>query len=886
MKFTGLQKKATLVVIIPLIIGVIITAGAGVIPWFTISSEMLENYTSHMIDNQKGYLQNRSFISSKIASATFLQQFANSVNIGGDLMQKYYFYSLKIKDLNYSSILTSYNQYTKEFPSDSILYNQSFWFYKNFTEVSELQKEDLRNFNISAMFDPVLKAISLLNHKYYRDIYISSYLVYSLDGFYLRNPSELTAFNIPNCLNSNDSWYDPRCSKFYDIIQKEKGVSNAVITSPYMFGEDGYGQTACRAQWNYTISKIIMAYCIDFNQSQSGIVNPMENYQLGDKHIYSYIVASDASVLEYKGIFNFEMLNKSIVSLEIKPSEKSERNYFNKHIMPLLLYENTKLTHYFINGSKVIISISPIMLTLSYNSKTHFASIALVIKNDELEDKFNKLKSNCKEILLNEIFVSVAALVLIIIFCGFLTNSLTKSLISPIDNLLIILNRMIGGDLEVNIMASLKPSPTEILDLYEVFDKLRVVLRFASTSTKDLTQASLIYIQALNLFIQFGNYKAMEICYRELGYIYAKKKIWPEASVFLYNHLQLAEKSGETENLDLIKKKIDAAEVMCKTKEYKKDGLLLLNESLEGLKKLEIDQEICELFLKACEIFYETGKKNRNFFWELRKSIEDESDGIVMQRFLYVKGLLLRNNGKVKEACEVFVMVLEEFEEYVPGIRVKIIVELQKVFGECEVGKELSKYNPAERSQNKDVVIIMSSSLAHSSFTYCITDFIQSIMTKNDRLSIIQFHSRVKLLFNLTKSPMNLLKFKKFSINSSTFLLFDALTEGIKQIELKKNFLLSKNRQSYMLILTDVNDSGSFTNIGKLCQDLSILDVCVIFVTLNTEISNVEQICSGNDFSLVFEVPQINKLEMILRDVEAYLCPEKEVFYFNGDIYF
>lgn len=884
MRIKGLRKKTSLVVIIPLLIGVILTRVAALIPTYIFYPDMLNNYAKDMIRNQKGYLQNSSYILSKIASVNYVQQLTNSINIGGDLMQLHYFYGLKVKkNLNASSLILNFNEYLEKYPNQPRLWNQSMWFLDNYTSFDQLPLSGQIDLNNSVIFDTVVRAISSLTNKILKKTYSTSYLTFSDVGLYCTNPSRYSNFSsTSSCRLEADGYYDPRCSLFYNQTLIQKGISNAVIIQPYIYeGNTTYGQSVCRAQWNYTNSNMIMTYCIDFNISDYLSMNSVYQGQYKDYHIYSYIVNNKGLVLQYNNTFDRKMINKNISSFEIPHKDSKDFKSYTQKIMPLFLYQNTKLTHYTLKGKKMLLSVSPVMMTISSPaSPYHYASVALVMRNEYLENKFNDLKSSCNHILDIGNIVGGVLVFFIILVCAVLTDALSKSLISPIDDLVIILNRMLEGDLEVDIMASIKPSPKEIKVLYGVFDELRVLLRFSSIHTKDLTQSALIYSQALKLFTQFGNKTAMEICNRELGYICVQKELWLEASEFLYSAYQIFVTYPDIKPIDLVRRKLEVAASLVYSKERLNSGLQFIAEIFDELKKMDLNSEVCEIFIELAEIVYEAGAKSSKFFKDLHHFINvcDFLDkGVVRQRFLYIKALYLRNNKNKQEACMTIMTLFEEFKTYVPVLRMKCINMIKEFGISTEMQLQLSKYNPCERPVNKDIVLIISNSLAQEGISSKIIMFLESIINKNDRLALVQCYSKPLLVFNLTKLPMKIMKFRNIEF-CIEFAFLDAMKVAIRQLEIKENFsYFNRKRQSWIVVVTDLEDSGSVTSAETIFENLKAQDISVLIINLSMQNQLFTSICGLNDFSTIYEDVNYENIDDILLEIMAYMCPEKEV---------
>lgn len=100
---------------------------------------------------------------------------------------------------------------------------------------------------------------------------------------------------------------------------------------------------------------------------------------------------------------------------------------------------------------------------------------------------------------------------------------MVKSAVQPLDELAETLDHMFEGDLKMEIKAH-TVCPADISALYQVFDKLKVALRFGDLSffTSNPATAEINLCQALQLFQQFKNDRGAGQCWWHLGHLHAK----------------------------------------------------------------------------------------------------------------------------------------------------------------------------------------------------------------------------------------------------------------------------------------------------------------------------------------------------------------------------
>jgi hypothetical protein len=198
---------------------------------------------------------------------------------------------------------------------------------------------------------------------------------------------------------------------------------------------------------------------------------------------------------------------------------------------------------------------------------------------------------------------------------------------------------------------------------------------------------------------------------------------------------------------------------------------------------------------------------------------------ILMQRFLYIKGLTCKNNGETQDACRFFVSVLEDFPVYLPSIRTRAINALEEIFQYYLVKSPKIKIFQNKASDKKDIILIVSSNLYRKYTSFILCKHIKSILKGNDRISLLQFHSESKIIFNLTKLPENLLHLREFNQKTNKILLYDSILLGFRQLSLNNGSCQSEiKRQEWMIIVTDLEDRGSKATFEEVCS--KVKDYC------------------------------------------------------------
>lgn len=887
----GLRKKITCVVVVPCIIGLILSWFSSIGYIYLTYSSYLDNYTDKMLSNQKDALLSGSILLAKCSSLSYVQKILDLVNIGSDFMESYLFYGMIVNtNLTTSKLYRNFNINSKSPDYDP---NISVWYYENIDYEQNLSSEcfdDLTDASYyNSIIDPVTSIAGILG-KLYKITYVSfnNGLVYS-------NPAANSSFNqINTCPSTNNtcecnpytniSYYDPRCRSYYQQVENAK-TSDAILTRPYLFTDGTRGQSACRGIWNYTTTEMLLVYCVDFQMSnffEISIVNVERN-----DVSYSFILDTDESVLAYKNYEQSEISGKTITDLEFphdvnSKETKKEIKDFKKNIITLLTNQTSKVTSFTRYNKKMIIAVSPITMQMSSEGQVnHVASVALVMKKSYIESKFNKLKSNCNDILSINLIIQVVLLFFILIFCIFVTHKLSGQIIRPIDHLLSILKRLKEGDLSVDILNSFQASPPEVTCLYKVFDELRVVLRFSQIDKEKMTEATLIYSQASNLFKKFGNERALEICYRELGYICYKKKMWIESGKYLYKALRLALKLEIYDEYEIARIKTDAATALVKTQGRRAKGLEIFNEALDTFNQGMHCTDVVIAMIEIAQSLEGTGELNIQFLNFIEEKLENslvEERDLLYQKFLYIKADYYKSKGNYKQAVKLIQRVLEDYSEFLPEIWIKSADLLIEILTKFQINPiDILQLKQQRKILKKDIVLIISDNLIPSSISWAAHALLMSVLDPADRISILQFSNYPITIYTLSKIPVKLINLEKKLEKSSQASVFDCVQEGLKQLRIS-NLTRKDERKSWVIIITDSQDNGSAISHDELMKNLNEADVGVVLIRcFIRDMIFDSSLLENRDYNEFF-ISSEDNASMIFKEIEVFLCPYKEVF--------
>ena len=899
MKIKGLRQKISFVLIVPLAIGILLTTLAPFIYLLMYYPNFLNDYTDKMISNQKNTLIQISSLAAKGISYSYVQKIFNFINVGGDLMDQYLFYGLDTSQ-NINKEKVFYNYKATDVPK-----NASVWIWRDVIEYDDLSNMTKANLDTAAIFDPIMKAITQVGITSYSkssdpqgltankdETFRQNYIAFSNDGLFYMNPlsnasTSDTCFDStikPNCSscveNHNISYYDPRCRIFYNATLHDD-TFEAILIDPYSYAGGNTGQSVCRGQWNFTSSDLVLVFCADFGTGDIYEKNLVDLLNKGPT--YSYVLNVHGELMAYKSL-DLSGNKKKIEQLEFN-GDSSESESFRKKMLPLFENQVSEFKYYTKDGNKMMAAVSPIMMQSSSKGNIdHIASIAIVMKKSHLESKFNDLKSTCTRIMYIQIIIQLILLIPILVFCVILTDNITKSIICPIDRLAQILKKMKEGDLAIDIIASYVASPSEISILYEVFDKLRVVLRFNAISPDNMTEAFFVYSQALNLFIHFGNERGMEVCNREIGYICFKQKQWETSAYYLNSSLELAKKLNLYPDEEIARRKTETAKAFIKTGNNHTYAMNLFAEALDTFSKINDSTRIVLCLIEISETLVEANELTSPLLDFIERNLEyceNYERSVINQRFLLIKSSYLKNNKKYKQACVLISNILEMHADFIPDIWISAVNLLIEICRDNGVDwSYIAPLRSVGRFIRKDIVLIMSDSLAKGPISWILPRFLKSILEENDRLSMLQFGSSYKVKFNLTRFPMKIFTLEEQGlITNEKRLMYDCIQEGFRQ--LRVNSLFKKKDSSckeYVIIVTDCVDLGSESKFVDFIAQIERTDVEVVVVNCFLEERIFDALKLVSEKCLIFHIKFQEQARIVFKEIEAYLCPYKEVY--------
>ena len=481
-------------------------------------------------------------------------------------------------------------------------------------------------------------------------------------------------------------------------------------------------------------------------------------------------------------------INKEKITNKIKEKKDSEDLSFSNSFTPadlniLSAFQNHSSSlsmRFTVNNTEQIICTSPFNISLPLLQEySSYMSVGLSVSLATISKKFDKLSDNIAITIMAQVIVYSIILVVMIMVVCVISYKISSSVLAPIDDLVSILKRL-HKDLGVDVLSHLKKGPPEIIDLYEVFDRLRLILRFEDAQLfKDPTYAMMNYAQALKLFHSFNNKRAMEICFQEIAHIHMNYERFMEAAINYHFSYQLAEELKLSES-EMAEAMIRANVKIQRAKEMFYEALVFY-DTQDIYIRISSYLELIECLL----MIFEGVEPEMKIVGQLITRITENEEGFVLyQKLLYLKGLQSYQLKHFRTAAEYCTESLESFPIVDRVSRTKSLALLKKIFKKFKIpADQVSLLEKALAPSSIDAVLAVDCKIGGALNEDVLIEFIENIITPTDRLSFIQFDEECQILFNLTKLPR-----RRCSTNTSLFdsrnicVLNDAILAALRQL--------------------------------------------------------------------------------------------------------
>jgi len=364
------------------------------------------------------------------------------------------------------------------------------------------------------------------------------------------NSSEANrAFQInPKLCPEGKFGFDPRCRDWYHTgkMKYEKNNNWSHFTAPYKFANSNFfGQTASMPIVDPNTNMHVGQSVVDFTIQQIlDVLDEMTTPLLKDG--FHILIASEQDDFNSETIIApgyFHNKTADPIAKFVLPHDdcklKTSNNIYCRDFDRILVkmqagYNGTEeFARTTSDGSsqKLHLSYAPVYATtyIPHNSsdfsqgvnesRSVIFSLALVNLESSLLQE-----NGGKELLLHTVRLSIAALSILVVLIAFLVirESYVISLLitTPITRLLHLLQRVNRKNIEDDLPRFDRTSTSkEVLQVYNTFDQLYKVIRFANTAflAGDLCKANKVLIDALELFTHLNNTKAISIANNNLG---------------------------------------------------------------------------------------------------------------------------------------------------------------------------------------------------------------------------------------------------------------------------------------------------------------------------------------------------------------------------------
>ena len=414
-----LRRKISLFILIPLILGTIITA---VISWLPIYLQYPNWILKVIVDmeNDQGKVLMEVSLHLSALTAGALQIPSNYILMVAKLIEDYYDNAYTTRPgfnglSNYQSAIELINERVME-PN----HNLSMWYLNPFdTTVEELNATDRENLETSAIFDAFARPV-LTNYTKNR---IKTYYHVFADGLLYETPAVAMSFleeenpypDDSNCTGHSTKYYDPLCRPFYTAVVNAADNYLAIIPDPYINIRTGeVGHTACKGVWSG--GTLRLAACVDFEIYDIEAI--ISNLFVAHGS-YAFALNTDGSVFFHPKASN-ESSVQSILQLEFDSETSEEAQKFHSEVVPLFHSSENSFTTYQKNEATMLIAITPVYVMLAISHfYVHLLSVGVVMPEHELRERFEVLQNDSDHIMIVEVVI-FAAVLACIVFLGWL----------------------------------------------------------------------------------------------------------------------------------------------------------------------------------------------------------------------------------------------------------------------------------------------------------------------------------------------------------------------------------------------------------------------------------------------------------------------------------
>jgi len=297
--------------------------------------------------------------------------------------------------------------------------------------------------------------------------------------------------------------------------------------------------------------------------------------------------------------------------------------------------------------------------------------------------------------------------------------------------------------------------------------------------------------------------------------------------------------------------------------------LVVLNVTIE-----QGDSEMIKAKLQEIDLILREYKNNYENKISLETKTQDIPPSIFKQNLMFQKALYLRKIGQKREACKIFVDILESEIVYDPHVRRKSLNELKNILESQKLSDKASVVSDLLRNftnKSKDIMILLDCSQSMSQgnrmriMVSNILKFFDTYLKPTDRIGYITFNVNCDVVFQLTEKRKNTNQLRRLleamPRPAGGTALFTAIHESIKIIEKAE----ARNSSKWIVALVDGDDNDNENRISyqQIYRKLSRSDVNLIILGLALSeypIGKFSDVCRATKEGIFIDSPSEDKL--------------------------
>ncbi|NHK30649.1 MAG: tetratricopeptide repeat protein [Asgard group archaeon] len=546
---------------------------------------------------------------------------------------------------------------------------------------------------------------------------------------------------------------------------------------------------------------------------------------------YAFLIDSNGDTITHPSLIDEAI---PIMTLEMTGATSSEQAAFQA-IIDDMKTGGEDFTSYTKNGETWYISYNPI--------ETTGYSLALIVPESDILAPVLELRAEIVKRSTNSILISVGLLILAFVLIVFVSISVSRRTVEPIQDFIEFSKRVGKGDLSSDLDED-SALPREIKGLHTALDGLLTALRFGNSDYYggNLDLAFNNYLKALKLFETTKDQVGIGVCLNNIGNVYREWGDLPQASDFYAKAIAVAENLQDQSGL---------------ASRYNNYGLILLDtgkfkEAQKYLEKaLKINEDLgrvrgrvlCLNNLGLVHFKLGSVKLAFSFYQDAMNLAKDDdfvrgvAHSLLNLAMFYLEQFDVHSaKSHMQEALENARMVNDVLLEEEILERMKMVEQnLGDDASQEQIRQTLDALRGTATPQKAVLYILdysgsMSGSRNRASIRGSLDLFDTAIKDK-DSVGIITFHTNSRIILPLTDVRRNRTKIqgtiKGLTRPSGNTALWDAVADGIDQIQ------TAATVQRWLVLLTDGEDNSSNRSARDIIRKIQKLKTTLNFVVIS-----------------------------------------------------